>query len=107
MLRNELTEDDKKRIDTADILEDMMLTHRGYQIIREWLDNAKSKADRVESIDLKLSAEEIKILIAVNQTKRKMIEDLEKFIINSINLGKDLKMRLLTPGQEGETNERV
>jgi len=102
MLRNELTVEDKKRIDDADILEDLMLNHKGYKIIREWLDNQKNKADKVESIDIKLPAEELKVLIAVNQTKRKMIEDLEKFLVNSINAGKALRMQLLTPGQEGE-----
>ena len=94
MLWDELTQDDKDTITKAENLEDMMLNSGGWKIVQEWLNNKKNKAAKVESIDTKKTAEEIKIDIIVAQETRKIYDDLEKYVINQINKGKNLIMQL-------------
>jgi len=93
--REDWTPEDRQIVDDAYILEDMQQNSRGYAIIKDWLVKEKNKALNVENLDMTKSAEDLKIDVAVNRTKRKLIDDLEKFIVRKITDGKNLEMQLL------------
>ena len=107
MRREDLTIEDKKIIDDAVIIEDLMINNKGYNIIKDWLVSERRKAVNIKALDIKKTGEELKVQIAINQTKIEMIDNLEKFLIRKIEQGKELNMQLLVPGQGEEVNERI
>lgn len=92
--------DDLQKINDAQLVDDLK-DSRGWQVIQEYLINEKNKVVAINSIDISsMSAEEVKIAVAVNQAKASLYDSVFDFIHNFVEEGKQLKMSLLTSTKE-------
>ena len=82
-----LSQDEKNTVKVAESLKALNKTP-AWEFIKQYLLDARQSAET--SIDLTLSADEVKIAVAINQFKREFIVGLQDQIKDAIEDGQDI-----------------